>query len=457
MRATSSVVEKDKNKSMTSISSAFAVAGTHSGVGKTTLAIGLVSAFRRRGYDVQPFKAGPDFIDTSLHTLAAGKPSRNLDTFMMSRSAVIQSFRKNTSKVNIVEGVMGLFDGASAAAGGQGSTSHLAKLLDIPVVLVVDASGLAGSVSALVHGYKTFDPSLKFAGVILNRVGSERHRELLEEALRGVTTVFGAIPRDEAVKIPERHLGLFMAHEVDRTVLNGYSKLVEENIDMDSLLEATEVEIPEPEPEPESQLRAVDGVRIGVAMDEAFCFYYPENLDILRDFGAEVVPFSPLRDALPDVDAFYIGGGYPELYAEQLEENGSLREALVDAIRHGSPLYAECGGLLYCLEQLEDKEMLGLFKGSAKLTNRLHAVGYVEAVAVADNLLFQKGARFRGHEFHYSTVNGVMAKFAYELLKGVGIENKRDGIFRENVLASYTHLHALGNEKAFLRFLEAAR
>ena len=438
-------------------SSAFAVAGTHSGVGKTTLAIGLVSAFRRRGYDVQPFKAGPDFIDTSLHTLAAGKPSRNLDTFMMSRSAVIQSFRKNTSKVNIVEGVMGLYDGASAAAGGQGSTSHLAKLLDIPVVLIVDASGLAGSVSALVHGYMTFDPSLKFAGVILNRVGSERHRELLEEALRGVTTVFGAIPKDEAVKIPERHLGLFMAHEVDHTVLNGYSKLVEENIDMDSLLEATEVEIPDAEPEPESQLRAVDGVRIGVAMDEAFCFYYPENLDVLRDFGAEVVPFSPLRDALPDVDAFYIGGGYPELYAEQLEENGSLREALVDAIRHGSPLYAECGGLLYCLEQLEDKEMLGLFKGSAKLTNRLHAVGYVEAVAVADSLLFPRGARFRGHEFHYSTVNGVMAEFAYELLKGVGIENKRDGIFRENVLASYTHLHALGNEKAFLRFLEAAR
>jgi cobyrinic acid a,c-diamide synthase len=442
---------------MTAMSSAFAVAGTHSGVGKTTLAIGLVSAFRRRGYDVQPFKAGPDFIDPSLHTLAAGKPSRNLDTFMMSRSAVILSFRKNTSKVKIVEGVMGLFDGASAAAGGQGSTSHLAKILNIPVVLVVDTSGLAGSVSALVHGYMTFDPSLKFAGVILNRVGSERHRELLEGALRGVTNVFGAIPRDEAVKIPERHLGLFMAQEVDRTVLNGYSKLVEENIDMDSLLEATEVEIPEPESEPESQLRAVDGVRVGVAMDEAFCFYYPENLDILRDFGAEVVPFSPLRDALPDIDAFYIGGGYPELYAEQLEENGSLREALVDAIRHGSPLYAECGGLLYCLEQLEDKEMLGLFKGSAKLTNRLHAVGYVEAIAVADTLLFPRGARFRGHEFHYSTVNGVMAEFAYELLKGVGIENKRDGIFRENVLASYTHLHALGNEKAFLRFLEAAR
>jgi len=444
-------------RSMEQKSSAFAVAGTHSGVGKTTLTIGLVSAFRRRGYDVQPFKAGPDFIDTSLHTLAAGKPSRNLDTFMMSRSAVIQSFRKNTSKVNIVEGVMGLFDGASAAAGGQGSTSHLAKLLDIPVVLVVDASGLAGSVSALVHGYKTFDPSLKFAGVILNRVGGERHRELLEEALRGVTTVFGAIPKDESIKIPERHLGLFMAHEVDRTVLNGYSKLVEENIDMDSLLEATEVEIPDAEPEPESLLRAVDGVRIGVAMDEAFCFYYPENLDVLRDLGAEVVPFSPLRDALPDVDAFYIGGGYPELYAEQLEENDSLREALVDAIRHGSPLYAECGGLLYCLEQLEDKEMLGLFKGSAKLTNRLHAVGYVEAIAVADSLLFPRGARFRGHEFHYSTVNGVMAEFAYELLKGVGIENKRDGIFSENVLASYTHLHALGNEKAFLRFLEAAR
>ena len=445
---------------MRGISSAFAIAGTHSGVGKTTLTIGLISAFRRRGYDVQPFKAGPDFIDTSLHTLAAGKPSRNLDTFMMPRSAVVQSFGKNMSEVNIVEGVMGLFDGASAAAGGQGSTSHLAKLLNIPVVLVVDANALAGSVSALVHGYKTFDPSLRFAGVILNRVGGERHRELLEEALRGVTTVFGAIPKDESLRIPERHLGLFMAHEVDHTVLNSYSKLVEDNIDMDSLLEATEVEISDAvaEPEPESQLKAVDGVRIGVAMDEAFCFYYPENLDVLRDFGAEVVPFSPLRDDLPDVDGLYIGGGYPELYAEQLEENGSLREALVDAVQHGSPLYAECGGLLYCLEQLEGREMLGLFRGSAKLTNRLHAVGYVEAVSVVDNLLFTRGARFRGHEFHYSTVNGVTAEFAYELLKGVGIDNKRDGIHRGNVLASYTHLHALGmgTGKAFLRFLNAA-
>lgn len=192
-------------------------------------------------------------------------------------------------------------------------------------------------------------------------------------------------------------------------------------------------------------------------MDEAFCFYYPENLEVLRDLGAELVLFSPIRDSLPDVDAFYIGGGYPELYAKELEENCSLREELANAIQHGSPLYAECGGLLYCLEQLEDKEMLGLFKGSAKLTNRLHAVGYVEAVAVADSLLFPRSARFRGHEFHYSTVNGVMAEFAYELLKGVGIENKRDGIFRENVLASYTHIHALGNEKAFLRFLAAAR
>jgi cobyrinic acid a,c-diamide synthase len=302
-------------------------------VGKTTVSIGLISALRRRGCDVPPFKAGPDFIDTSLHTLAAGKPSRNLDTFMMPSSAVIQSFRKNASEVNIVEGVMGLFDGSSA--GGEGSTSHLAKLLNIPVVLAVDASKLAGSVAALVRGYKTFDSSLKFAGVILNRVGSARHRELLEDSLRGVTRVFGAIPRDEAVIIPERHLGLFMSHEVDRTLLNEFSKLVEGNIDIDTLLEATKVEILSAKPA--SQLRAVDGVRVGVAMAEAFCFHYPENLDVLWDFGAELVQFSPLRDSLPDADAFYIGGGYPELYAEQLEENASLREELAEEIRRGSP------------------------------------------------------------------------------------------------------------------------
>ncbi len=442
------------------MSSAFVVAGTQSGVGKTTVSIGLIPALRRRGYDVQPFKAGPDFIDTSLHTLAAGKPSRNLDTFMMSSSAVIQSFRKNASEVNVVEGVMGLFDGASAAAGGEGSTAHLAKLLNIPVVLVVDASRLAGSVAALVHGYKTFDPSLKFAGVILNGVAGERHGALLEASLKGVARVFGAIPADESVKIPERHLGLFMSHEVDRSLLNDFSKLIEKSIDMDTLLEATEIEIQSAEPKPESRLRAVDGVRVGVAMDKAFCFYYPENLEIMRDLGAEIITFSPIRDSLPDVDAFYIGGGYPEIYAPQLEENASLREAFADAIRHGSPLYAECGGLLYCLEQLEGRAMLGLFKGSGKLTKRLQAVGYVDAVSMRDCLLFRKGVRFRGHEFHYSTVSvnaNTSVDFAYKLLKGRGIESKRDGICRDNVLASYTHLHALGNEKAFLRFLEAVR
>ncbi len=439
--------------------SAFVVAGTQSGVGKTTVSIGLISALRHRGYDVQPFKAGPDFIDTSLHTLAAGKPSRNLDTFMLSRSAVIHSFRKNASEVSIIEGVMGLFDGASAVAGGEGSTAHLAKLLDIPVVLVVDASKLAGSVAALVHGYKTFDPSLKFAGVILNGVAGERHGALLENSLKGVgVKVFGAIPADKSVKIPERHLGLYMSHEVDRTLLNDFSKLIEGNIDIDTLLEATKIEIQSAEQE--ARLRTVDGVRVGVAMDEAFCFYYPENLEIMRDLGAEITTFSPIRDSLPDADAFYMGGGYPEIYAPQLEENASLREAFAVAIRHGSPLYAECGGLLYCLEQLEGREMLGLFKGSGKLTRRLQAVGYVDAVSIRDCLLFRKGTRFRGHEFHYSTVSvnaNTTVDFAYKLLKGKGIEGKKDGIRKDNVLASYTHLHALGNEKAFLRFLEGVR
>ncbi len=438
--------------------SAFVVAGTQSGVGKTTVSIGLISALRHRGYDVQPFKAGPDFIDTSLHTLAAGKPSRNLDTFMMPRSAVIRSFRKNASDVNVVEGVMGLFDGASADAGGEGSTAQLAKLLGIPVVLVVDASRLAGSVAALVHGYKSFDPTLKFAGVILNGVAGERHGAMLETALKRVTNVFGAIPADESVKIPERHLGLIMSHEVDRSRLDSISKLIEENIDMDALLEATEAEIDIQRAE--LGLRAVDDVRVGVAMDEAFCFYYPENLELMREMGAEITTFSPIRDSLPDADAFYIGGGYPEIYAPQLEDNASLREALADAIRQGSLLYAECGGLLYCLEQLEGREMLGLFRGSGKLTGRLQAVGYVDAVSIRDCILFRKGTRFRGHEFHYSTVStnaSTNVDFAYKLLKGRGIGDKRDGIWRENVLASYTHLHALGNEKAFLHFLEAAR
>ncbi len=427
--------------------SAFIVAGTHSGVGKTAVSIGLISAFRRRGYEVQPFKVGPDFIDASLHTLTAGRPSRNLDTFMMPLPSVLGSFRKNATEVNIVEGVMGLFDGSF---NGEGSTAHLAKLLDIPVILVVDASKLAGSVAALVHGYRDFDPSLRFSGVILNGVGSERHREMLEDSLRG-TTIFGAIPKDETMRISERHLGLHMAHEIDPSLIKDISKVVEDNTNMKALLEETRVEIPHSEER--SRLRVVDGIRVGVARDEAFCFYYPENLEVLCDFGAELVPFSPIRDSLPDADAYYLGGGYPELYAKQLEDNSSLREDLAREVRRDAPLYAECGGLLYTLETLEGRDMLGLFNGSARHTGRLQAVGYVEAVSVNDNLLFRRGEIFRGHEFHYSTVK-VAGEFVYRLIKGVGVEG-RDGISKRKALASYTHLHALGNEKAFLRFLEA--
>ncbi|MCW3135819.1 MAG: cobyrinate a,c-diamide synthase [Canidatus Methanoxibalbensis ujae] len=439
------------------------VAGTESGVGKTTVSMGLISAFRRRGYEVQPFKVGPDFIDASLLMLSAGVSARNLDTFMMPEHAVIRSFSENSSEVNVVEGVMGLFDGASSAAGGKGSTAHIAKMLNIPVVLVVDASKMAGSVAALVHGFKTFDPSLRFAGVILNNVGSKKHGEMLEASLRGVARVFGAVPREDAVRIEERHLGLHMSHEIDRSVLDALSNLVEENLDIDALLEAISVEEKEAARESGGAVVEgvvegveVEGVRVGVAMDESFCFYYPENLEVMQDFGAEIVVFSPIRDALPDADAFYLGGGYPELYASHLEENASLREELVLAVNRGAPLYAECGGLLYCVERLAGRKMLGIFKGEAKLMKRLQAIGYVEAACVKDCLLFKKGERFKGHEFHYSTVNVASADFAYKLIKGVGIDRGRDGIFRGNALASYTHIHALGNEKAFLRFLQQA-
>ncbi len=438
--------------------SAFVIAGTESGVGKTAVTIGLIGALRSHGYDVQPFKVGPDFIDTSLHTLAAGVPSRNLDTFMMPSSAVVRSFHKNALRVNIVEGVMGLFDGSSAAPGGPGSTAHLAKLLDLPIVLVVNASKLAGSIAALVHGYKTFDPALRFAGVILNGVGGERHARLLETALKDVAPVIGSIPTDEAIKIPERHLGLFMSHEVDDTLLKTTAEHIEKHVEIERLVETTETEIAREQPRSEVKVDAT-GIRVGVANDEAFCFYYPENLEVMRDNGAEIVTFSPIRDALPDADAFYLGGGYPELYATQLEDNASLREALRNAVCAGAPLYAECGGMLYCLEHLEHHEMLGLFKGDGALTRRLQAVGYVDAVTKRDCLMFPKGTRFRGHEFHYSSVNTAArgSDFAYKLLKGRGIDNGMDGLCMRNVLASYTHIHALGNEAAFLRLLDTAR
>ncbi|MFW5837761.1 MAG: cobyrinate a,c-diamide synthase, partial [Desulfovibrionaceae bacterium] len=367
------------------------IAGTRSGCGKTSVSLGVMAALARRGVSVQPFKAGPDFIDPGLHGLAVSRgspparPSHNLDTWMCPRRALLDIASRAASGADLVlaEGVMGLFDGLSGSR-EDGSTAHLAKTLGLPVVLVVDASSMARSVAAEVLGYLTLDPDLRFAGVVLNRVASASHAELLLESLAAYlpeTPVLGALPRRAGVALSSRHLGLVTAQDTldPNAAMDRLADWVEESLDLDRLLQAAgewtlapPAEAPDPAPQ----------ARLGVAQDQAFCFYYLENLRLLRQAGAEIVFFSPLKDKLPeDVDGLYFGGGYPELHAMALSGATSMRKAVRRFCSSGRPVWAECGGFMYLLADLVDGRgrrfpMAGAFKARAVMGDRLAALGY---------------------------------------------------------------------------------
>ncbi|HOT07624.1 MAG: cobyrinic acid a,c-diamide synthase [Methanosaeta sp. PtaB.Bin039] len=419
------------------------IAGTHSGVGKTTVTLGLMAALRTRGLSVQPFKVGPDFIDPTHHTAICGRVSRNLDTFMMGPEGVRQSFSRAVvgADVAVVEGVMGLFDGLGS--GEEASTAHVAKALGIPVVLVVNAHGMSRSAAALIRGFSEFDPQIKLAGVILNRVGSHRHLKSLREVflanLPGVP-LLGAIPRRQEVALPSRHLGLQMGFEATHD-LAALSALVEENCSVDALLSQTA-------PTAELWSKTTPSrpvVRIGVAKDAAFCFYYQDNLDWLAANGAELVFWSPLRDLLPDVDGLYLGGGYPELYAAELQD-APARRHVAKAAEDGMPIYGECGGLMYLCRDLEVDEkrysMAGALPASTIMTGRLQALGYVEGCAAVQNPVVPMGSAFRGHEFHYSVTDcDHDARLVFRLRRGAGIREGWDGLMENNVLAGYLHAH----------------
>ena len=391
------------------------IAGTQSGVGKTTVTLGLLYALGRRGLKVQPFKVGPDFIDPGHHTRAAGRVCRNLDGWMLSREANLALFRRQAREadVAVVEGVMGLFDGYDGAS-EAGSTAQMAKWLGLPVLLVVDARAMARSAAALVHGFASFDPDLSLAGVVFNRIGSAAHLEYLKQALSCLQGVrgFGGLPRDQELAIPERHLGLATAedHPLDEAYLEHLADLLEAHLDLEGLLAALPLLTLPEEPAPAA---APPLVRLGVARDRAFCFYYPENLELLAGFGAELVPFSPLEDReLPaELDGIYLGGGYPELYAAQLAANDGLKQALKEAAAGGLPIYAECGGLMYLAREIQDLEgrvhpMAGVFPLAVRMLPRLKALGYREITLTAPGLLGPAGTTARGHEFHYSEIAG---------------------------------------------------
>lgn len=449
---------------------AVCIAGTHSGCGKTTIALGLMAALRKKGFVVQPFKAGPDFIDTGLHRLASGRRSRNLDIWMCGVEYVKASFERYAASadISVIEGVMGLYD-------GEYSTNRLAQILGLPVVLVVDGYGMAESAGAVVKGFAEFwhdgHSSAPLAGVIFNRVASQNHFERLKHGVRNLA-VLGYLPRDPGFEIPHRHLGLVTFEEspLSDKAIDNLADTVLTYIDIERLLKLSDIR----GIDLHKLGRAASGdrrpevsrppIRIAIAHDRAFNFYYEDNIDMLKDAGAEIVGFSPLSDPrIPDdIDAVYIGGGYPELYAEALSRNTSMLDSVRLWAEEGRAIYAECGGLMYLSRGLHDSsgrffKMAGVFDFETRMTRRPR-LGYREVMLNQDCILGRKGDRFRGHEFHYSEViSGTAGPKQYSSVYIVS-DNKgnslmeTDGYLYKNTLAGYIHLHFGYNPMKPLQF-----
>ena len=453
------------------------IGGTHSGCGKTTITMGINRALKNRGLDVQPWKAGPDYIDPGFHSIAAGRLCRNLDTMILKDEVVREIYSRQSSALSVVEGVMGLFDGAGGRD-ERGSAAHLSKLLKLPVILVIDARSMARSAGAIALGYSNYDPDVNVAGFILNRIGSPRHLTMVKEAIEDATgkPVLGAVPRDSGIDMPERHLGLVPVWEKQDDFdasLDYLAGIMEENLDMDHLIRiaAEAQELPAAE-ETENRIFAerarssaspASSVRIAMAKDAAFHFYYEDNLDLFRHYGAEIVPFSPLEDSsLPEgTDAVYIGGGYPELHARTLSENTSLLKEIRSSCEKGMPLYAECGGFMYLTEGITDEKesffrLLSLLPGRTRLGKKVRALGYCEAAFARDTVLGPAGETARGHVFHWAALEDVPGEAEKVLTVTKGNETIREGFSYKNVLGSWVHLHFASNPSMAEEFVNQA-
>jgi cobyrinic acid a,c-diamide synthase len=450
------------------------ITGDRSGSGKTSISLAL-TALLSRNNRVQTFKVGMDYIDPSYLSAVSGRPCRNLDSFTLSDSQIRDIFRFGCrgADMAIIEGVRGLYEGAEAL-NDVGSTAAIAKTLDLPVVLVVSAQSITRSSAAIVKGFQSFDPGIRIAGVILNNIKGGSHKAKATTAIEhycGVP-VIGAIPRMEEMQLAMRHLGLVPYREgtgrgdFDDRIAT-ITEMIGQYVDLDrfvSLMEEHEM--------PRRKSAAFDAapareVKIGVALDEAFNFYYADLFDILHAIGAEYIPFSPVHDRLPEADGYIIGGGYPELFVRELEANDRMREALRDVSRNGTPIYAECGGLMYLTERMTLKEgwqgsaadrtseMCGVFTGETRMPAR-RVVSYVEGTSITGSPMGR--ASFRGHEFHYSDVTlDRDTRFAYRLSRGVGIRDNLDGAVVHNTLGSYTHLHPVAGAGMFRHFVGMCR
>jgi cobyrinic acid a,c-diamide synthase len=448
------------------------IAGTASGVGKTTATLAILAALKARGRTVQPFKVGPDFIDPGHHTAATGRGSRNLDGWMLPAAVNQETFMRAAAgaDLSIIEGMMGLFDG-SGPLGEAGSTAQMAKHLRAPVLLVIDGSGMARSAAAMALGYARFDPSLRVAGVLFNRIGGDGHYHLLREAVEAETelAVVGYLRPDPALTIGDRHLGLITA--IERGGLDLYERLgraAAETVDLDRIeaLAATAEDLEEP---PRSQASGparsttpMRPVRVAVAYDPAICFYYTDNLDLLEAEGAQLVRFSPLNDhSLPEADLLYFGGGYPELHGERLAANAAMRRAVRAFAERRGAIYAECGGMMYLTQAIRDfegrpHEMVGLFPAEAVMKRPGLTLGYREVCLTRPCVLGDAGVIARGHEFHYSSLvpTGPL-EYACALTDAKGAARGQDGLIARNTLALYSHLH-FGSEPALAQALLAS-
>ena len=442
------------------------IAATGSGVGKTTATVAIISALRSRGLKVAAFKCGPDYLDPTYHRRAAGVTSHNLDGWMMGRDAVLATFARASREfdIAIIEGMMGLFDSATPT-GDEGSTAEIAKWLDAPVLLVADTSGMARSIAAMAAGYAHFDRALNVAGVICNRIGSRGHLDMLKMASSEVRVV-GGFPADTQLAFPERHLGLRSADEdaVPQRLFDAWGQLAAEWLDLDAIISIARAA---------PALQVGDAIssnrngnrscRIGLAWDDAFHFYYEDNLRRLEECGAELVRFSPSHDeTLPDVDGLYFGGGYPEVLARELSNNQSVIDAVRSFAESTRPIYAECGGLMYLAEAIRTLDgtvwpMAGLIPGVAVMSARLQALGYVEVETRAPSILGPRGTRFRGHQFRYSILDGDGAEalpHLYDVRPKWGAPFE-EGYTREDLVASYVHAHWASNPQIAESFVRA--
>jgi cobyrinic acid a,c-diamide synthase len=429
------------------------LAAASSDGGKTTVALGLIGALRRRRLCVRAAKVGPDFIDAAYLAHASGSPTRNLDAWLAPESVVVSSFIRGASQadISVIEGVMGLFDGHHGS--GEGSTAHLARILGAPVILVLDCAKSAATIGAIAFGLAHFDPRVRVAGAILNRVGSNKHAATVAEACaRAGVPVLGIVRRDEHLNIPSRHLGLIAPEETAWTrIAEAAADALERDVDLDKILDLAR-NAPALAHTGRTIPPSARRTRIALARDEAFWFYDEGSLEALCDAGAELIPYSPLRDPFPnDAQAAFIGGGYPELHAAALETNVAAREGLRAAAHAGIPVYAECGGLMYLGQALETANgthaMAGVIPAISTMSPRRSALRYVEARALQDGPMFTREQSVRGHEFHYSRTRFEDTAPAYV------IEGENEGYTLGNIHASYTHVHLGAYPQAVQRFI----